>query len=197
MRRLLVILMASGLAACSSSDSAEDTTPESLDTTTTTAAETTTTATSPRAFAVGSSAFTNGGAIPGEFTCDGDDVNPPLEIVGIPDGTESLVIIVDDPDAPVGTWDHWVEFDISSGPGSFQVARDTGPLGTQGINSWNLEGYRGPCPPEGDDPHTYHFRIHALDGPLDLPDGVDGETVQTAMEGRVVASVELTGTYSR
>lgn len=156
-----------------------------------------TSTTTPAPFGVTSPRFGSGEVIPTEFTCDGADVNPPLEIVGIPAGTASLVILVDDPDAPVGTWDHWVEFDIVSGPGSFDVPRESDPLGTQGSNSWNLEGYGGPCPPAGDSAHTYHFRIFALDGLLDLPPGVDGEAVRTAMEGRVIDSVELTGTYAR
>ncbi|MGD2043872.1 MAG: YbhB/YbcL family Raf kinase inhibitor-like protein [Acidimicrobiia bacterium] len=197
MRRFLVLVTALAVVACSPSDGdAESATIESLETTTTTAPETTTSSTS-RPFGVTSPEFSDGGAIPTEFTCDGADVSPPLEIVGIPEGTESLVILVDDPDAPVGTWDHWVEFDIVTGPGPFDVPRDTGPLGVQGSNSWNLEGYGGPCPPAGDEAHTYHFHVYAVGGLLDLPTGVDGATVRTAMEGRVIDSVELTGTYSR
>lgn len=197
MRRILVVLMALAVTACSSSDvESESVNSEGLDTTTT-AQRTTTSTSAPRPFAVTSPRFTRGGTIPAEFTCEGADVNPPLEIVGIPEGTESLVLVVDDPDAPLGTWDHWVEFDIAAGPRSFDVPRDAGALGAQGTNSWNLEGYRGPCPPQGDDAHTYHFRIYAIDGFLDLPAGVDGDTVRTAMEDRVIDSAELSGTYSR
>lgn len=148
-------------------------------------------------FEVSSPAFADGGVVPVEFTCDGSDVNPPLDVVGIPEGTESLVIIVDDPDAPMGIWDHWVEFDIATGPGSFQIPKDTPPLGVQGVNSWNLEGYMGPCPPAGDDPHAYHFTIHALDGTLGLPGGVDSAAVRSAMDGKVIESVELVATFGR
>lgn len=148
-------------------------------------------------FSVSSSSFTDGGSIPSQFTCDGADVNPALTIVGIPEEAVSLVVVVDDPDAPVGTWDHWVEFDIPAGAGSFDLPEDTDPLGTQAVNSWNLEGYMGPCPPEGDEAHTYHFQVYALDGLLDLPAGVDSDTVGTAMEGRVLARAEMTGTYAR
>ena len=196
MRRLIVLSLAVSMAACSPSEEAADTTATTVDSTTTTTEPETTTTTAPD-FSVSSSAFGAGGTIPVEFTCDGADVNPPLEIVGIPEGTVSLVLVVDDPDAPIGTWDHWIEFDIPADPGSFEVARDTEPLGTQGVNSWNLEGYMGPCPPEEDEAHAYHFRVFALDGTLDLPAGVDSETVRTAMEGRTIASAETSGTYAR
>lgn len=200
MRRALIVLVALALAACSSSDGDMEETPQSLDSTTTTAPETTmttTTTTDPGPFAVTSPEFTRGAIIPVEFTCDGIDVNPPLDIAGIPEGTQSLVILVDDPDAPLGTWDHWIEFDIPAESGSFEIPRDAGILGTSGINSWNLEGYRGPCPPEGDETHTYRFTVYALSGFLGLPAGVDGEAVRAAMEGPVIESAELTGTYSR
>lgn len=193
----MVFCVVLSIAACSpSEEEAASTTSEILEPTTSTAAETTITTPAPD-FSVSSSGFSDGGAIPVEFTCDGVDVNPPLAIVGIPENTETLVIVVDDPDAPLGTWDHWVEFDIPAGPGSFEVSEDTAAVGTQAVNSWNLEGYMGPCPPEGDPAHTYHFKVHAVDGFLGLPSGVDSEAVLTAMEGRVIALVETTGTYGR
>lgn len=184
------------MAACSPSDERATTTSTTVDTTTTTAVETTTTTLLPD-FSIASSAFAAGGMIPVEFTCDDADVNPPLKIVGLPEDTETLVIIVDDPDAPLGTWVHWIEFDISADSASFDVERDTAPLGTQAVNSWNLEGYMGPCPPEGDEAHNYHFQVFALDDFLGLPSGVDSEAVRTAMEDQVIASVETTGTYAR
>jgi Raf kinase inhibitor-like YbhB/YbcL family protein len=194
-------LLATSLTACSPSGQELDTTTEeTVVTTTTTATSTTireTTTTTLPDFAVSSPAFTDGGTIPVEFTCEGADVNPPLEIVGIPEGTTSLAIIVDDPDAQLGTWDHWVEFDIPGGSGTFEVPRGTAPLGTEAVNSWNLGGYMGPCPPETDDPHTYHFTIHALEGFLDLPPGVDSEELRQAMEGQAIATVEMTGNYGR
>lgn len=197
MRRFLALVTVIAISACSSSgEEPASTTSTSLESTTTSVASTTMTTPSPD-FGVSSAGFDAGGPIPVEFTCDGADVNPPLDVIGIPAGTQSLVIIVDDPDAPVGTWDHWVEFDIVAGPGSFQVPRDTPSLGVQGVNSWNLEGYMGPCPPQGDGPHTYVFKVYAVNGLLGLPAGVDSEAVTSAMEGRVLASVELTGTYSR
>lgn len=200
MRRLIVLCVAISIAACSpSNEEAGSTTSGSLETSTTspiTTVETTTTTLLPD-FSVSSPAFTDGGSIPVEFTCDGTDVNPPLEIVGIPEGTGSLVIIVDDPDAPIGTWDHWVEFDIPAGSGSFDVPRDSAPLGTEAVNSWHLEGYMGPCPPEGDDAHTYRFAVHAVDGFLGLPSGVDSDAVRSAIEDLTIASVETTGTYAR
>lgn len=134
--------------------------------------------------------------IPAEYTCDGDDVSPQLDVVGIPPGTQTLAIIVDDPDAPLGTWIHWVEFDIPTGSSSFEFPRDAPSQGVAGLNSWHLEGYMGPCPPTGET-HTYHFVIHALDTSLGLPAGVDVNAVTDAMDGHIIDTVTLTGNYSR
>lgn len=198
MRRILVLIAIGAIVACSPSDDGSGTAAnESMDTTTTTTVSESTLTTMPRRFEVSSPAFADGAAIPAEFTCDGSDVNPPLDVVGIPDRTVSLVIIVDDPDAPMGVWDHWVEFDIDVEADSLQIRQDTEPLGAQGVNSWNLEGYMGPCPPAGDDPHAYHFTIYAIDGSLGLPDGVDSAAVRSAMEDKVIESVQLIGTFGR
>lgn len=198
MRRSIVLVVVVLIAACSPSDGdSESATPESSEATTTSTVATTTTSTTTPDFNVTSPQLTEGGAIPTEFTCDGPDVNPPLDIVGIPDGTQSLTVIVDDPDAPVGVWDHWVEFDIGAAPGPFEIPQDTPALGVEGVNSWNLEGYMGPCPPPGDDAHTYQFTVYAVDDFLGLPPGVDSEAVRTAMDGRIIESVQITGTYGR
>ena len=123
-------------------------------------------------------------------------MSPELDIVGIPASTQSLAIVVDDPEAPLGTWDHWVEFNINSDTNTLEVPRDSEPIGRQGINSWHLTGYIGPCPPEGED-HEYMFTVYALDTTLDLPSGVDSGPVYSAMEGHVIASAVLTGNYGR
>lgn len=123
-------------------------------------------------------------------------MSPELDVAGIPPGAESLVLIVDDPDAPLGTWDHWVEFDIPAASGSVDIERGTGWVGVQGVNSWNLTGYRGPCPPDGEE-HKYIFTVYALDEMLGLPEGVDSSQVYAAMEGNVISSDKLTGTFSR
>lgn len=195
MRRILVLALILTLGACSSSDGAIETTTTFRTTTSTTTQESTTTTELPP-FGLTSPEFENGEAIPARYTCDGEDVSPELQVVGLPEGTRSIAIIVDDPDAPLGTWDHWVEFDISAETGSHRIPIDSSPIGVQGVNSWHLEGYMGPCPPEGEE-HTYHFRIYALDGPLGLPRGITSEELRTAMEGRVLDTVDLTGTYGR
>lgn len=144
-----------------------------------------------------SPAFVEGSAIPVKHTCEGDDISPLLDIRNIPSAALSLVLIVDDPDAPVGTWDHWVEYDIEIPAGrELQVPEGTTAAGIKGTNSWNLTGYMGPCPPAGQE-HRYFFTVYALNGRLVLPEGVDSAGVRTAMEGRVVAESSLMGTYSR
>lgn len=198
MRRTVVLVAALLVAACSPSDGdSGSATPESSEPTTTSTVVESTTTTTPPEFGVVSPRFSDGETVPTEFTCDGPDVNPPLDIVGIPEGTQSLVVIVDDPDAPVGVWDHWVEFDIRTGPGEFEIPQDTAALGVEGVNSWNLEGYMGPCPPPGDNAHIYRFTVYAVDGFLGLPPGVDSEAVRTEMEGGIIQSVQITGTYGR
>lgn len=123
-------------------------------------------------------------------------MSPELDIVGIPTSTQSLALVVDDPDAPLGTWDHWVVFDIESPTDTLKVPRDSTSIGVQGVNSWHLTGFMGPCPPEGEE-HEYIFTVYALDTTLDLPSGVDSGPVYSAMEGHVIASAVLTGIYSR
>lgn len=198
---MIVVLV---LAACST-DAAPDerptpsTTTTSVTTTTLQPSTTTTTATTtttPPPFGVSSPAFAEGEEIPREFTCDGADVSPPLHVVGIPSTAESLAVIVEDPDAPLGTWYHWVEFDIVPESGTLDIPTGAASIGTQGANSWNLTGYRGPCPPEGEE-HRYVYKVFALTERLDLPEGVEAPVVYTAMEERVISTTELTGTYSR
>jgi hypothetical protein len=139
-----------------------------------------------------SPAFGNGEAIPSRFTCDGADVSPALEIADLPEGTACLALIVDDPDAPVGTWDHWVAYDI---PVATAIPEGVKALGTAGRNSWRKTGYGGPCPPFGE--HRYFFRVYALDRPLGLHPGASKKQVLEAMRGRVLAEASLLGRYTR
>lgn len=197
---MIVVLV---LAACSTNAAPDErptsSTTTSIGTTATTvepSTTTSTTTTTPPVFDVSSPAFSDGEEIPQEFTCDGADVSPRLHIVGIPSNAESLVVIVEDPDAPLGTWYHWVGFDIVPESGTHDIVRDAGSIGTQGANSWNLTGYRGPCPPEGEE-HLYVFKVFALTERLDLPEGVEAPVVYSAMEDRLISTSELTGTYAR
>jgi Raf kinase inhibitor-like YbhB/YbcL family protein len=143
-----------------------------------------------------SPAFNEGAPIPTKFSCDGQDISPELEITSLPIGTVTLALIVDDPDAPVETWDHWVEYDIKIESGNQIWPEDAGRLGVQGVNSWNLPGYGGPCPPQGQD-HRYFFTVFALDAELLIPDGVDSDALRLAMEGRILGEAQLMGTYGR
>jgi len=139
-----------------------------------------------------SPAFAQGEAIPPQFSCDGDDISPELAWAGIPEGATSLVLIVDDPDAPVGTWDHWLLFDM---PPDLEGLPQGGTAGTDGNNSWNQTGYSGPCPPGAT--HRYFFKLYALDTTLDLPAGTPKGALESAMEGHILGQVELMGTYTR
>jgi len=139
-----------------------------------------------------SPAFAQDEAIPLQFSCDGDDISPELAWAGIPEGAVSLVLILDDPDAPVGTWDHWILFDM---PPNLEGLPQGGTAGTDGNNSWNRTGYGGPCPPGGT--HRYFFKLYALDTTLDLPAGTAKAALEAAMEGHILGQTELMGTYTR
>jgi len=125
--------------------------------------------------------------IPTKFTCDGDDIPPNLNVHDIPTNAKTLALIMDDPDAPAGTWVHWVVWNM---PIETPLTR-----GTEGLNSWNKKEYGGPCPPSGT--HHYHFKLYALDTELDLPDETTKEQLLQAMQGHIVEQSELIGTYSR
>jgi Raf kinase inhibitor-like YbhB/YbcL family protein len=148
-----------------------------------------------------SPAFVSGEDIPVEYTCDGDNTNPPLLISGVPDTAAALVLIMDDPDVPKELRDdqhfvHWVAFNIA--PDTTGVPAGT-KIGTDGKNSTGDMGYVGPCPPTQYEPktHRYFFRLYAVDGLLDLPEGATQEEVSTAIDGRIVGQAELMGRYSR
>jgi Raf kinase inhibitor-like YbhB/YbcL family protein len=148
---------------------------------------------------VRSSVFQEGGMIPAKYTCDGDDVSPPLEWTGMPEGTKSLALICDDPDAPVGTWVHWVMWNIP--PDAKGLAEDVPadpqlPDGSrQGISDSRRPGYSGPCPPGG--VHRYYFKVYALDMTLDLPGSTRKADLLKAMKGHVLAEGQFMGKYSR
>jgi len=139
-----------------------------------------------------SSAFENNKFIPAKYTCDGDDVNPPLAIEGVPEGTKTLALIVDDPDAPMGTWDHWIVWNIPAT--TSKIAENTVP-GTEGMNDFRRRSYGGPCPPSGT--HRYFFKVYALDVKLDLSPTSRKRDVEKAMQGHVLAKGELVGLYRR
>lgn len=151
-------------------------------------------------FEISSTAFKHGESIPREHTCDGADVSPPLAWRDAPAGTVTFALICDDPDAPVGTWDHWVIWNIpgtSSGLPSGVPREDILPDGArQGKNGWGTNGYRGPCPPRGK-PHRYFFRLYALDTTLDLRPGASKQQVLAAMKGHILAQAEFYGLYQR
>jgi len=133
--------------------------------------------------------------IPQKYTCDGEDINPPLKIEGVPEGTKSLALIVDDPDAPMGTWDHWVVYNIS--PDIIEIQEGEVPQDAiQGINDFGETNYGGPCPPAGA-PHRYVFKLYALDGLLQLPSGATKEDLEKTMEGHVLEETKLIGKYQR
>ncbi|KAA0206448.1 YbhB/YbcL family Raf kinase inhibitor-like protein [Candidatus Uhrbacteria bacterium] len=137
-----------------------------------------------------SPAFVADNSIPSKYTCDGDDLVPPLTIDDTPAEAASFVMVVDDPDSPSGDWLHWLAYDI---PGSTREILEGQEVGTQGLNSWNRTGYGGPCPGQGE--HRYVFRLYALDKMLDLPPGARLPDVERAMTGAVLAEANLMGKY--
>ncbi len=141
-----------------------------------------------------SPAFADGAAIPANYTCDGTDGSPPLHIANVPAGTKSLALIVDDPDAPVGIWVHWVVWDIP--PQTREIGEDRLPAGArQGKNDWKRNGYGGPCPPSGT--HRYFFRLYALDAAPAVGADATKKELERAMAGHILARAELKGTYRR
>jgi len=138
-----------------------------------------------------SPAFEPGATIPARYTCDGSDISPPLELSGVPAGSVSLALVMDDPDAPAGVWDHWIEFDIQPRD---SVPEAVAVLGTAGNNSWGRTGYGGPCPPSGT--HRYFFTAYALDTQLGLASGSTKAEVLEAVQGHVLEEATLMGRYS-
>lgn len=147
-----------------------------------------------------SGAFTEGKPIPQEYTCDGADISPPLDWTDVPPDAKSLALIADDPDAPGGTWVHWVLYNL---PPDIAGLEENVPVdaqlvngASQGINDFKRTGYGGPCPPPGK-PHRYYFKIYALDSMLDVVDGATKQALLDAMDGHVLGEGHLMGTYRR
>ena len=141
-----------------------------------------------------SSAFKEGETIPVEYTCNGQNISPPLAWTNLPTDTQSLALIADDPDAPSGTWVHWVLYNLPPGTNGLPVGAQN--PGDEGINSSRKTGYSGPCPPAGK-PHRYFFKIYALDTRLDLDPGAGKADLEQAMQGHILAQGQLMGTFSR
>ena len=153
----------------------------------------------PMALELTSSAFEHEGMIPAKYTCDGQDISPPLTWEKAPEGTESFVLICDDPDAPGRTWVHWVLFNLPAETRSLPeaVAAEPEPAagGRHGKNSWGRLDYGGPCPPSGT--HRYFFKLYALDTPLDLSAGAKKQQVLDAMDGHILDQATLMGRYQK
>lgn len=138
-----------------------------------------------------SSAFRHNQTIPKKYTCQGEDINPPLEISGIPEGTKSLVLIMDDPDAPMGTWDHWLLYDI---PPVGKIEENSIPS-TQSRNSFGKLDYGGPCPPSGT--HRYFFKLYALDTVSSFPKMPTKKELENFIQAHLLAKTELIGLYKK
>lgn len=151
------------------------------------------------AFELTSPAFTSGGAIPRQYTCDGKNISPPLQWNDPPSDTQSFALIADDPDAPMGTWVHWVFFNLPAStralPEAVPPEAELSDESRHGRNSWRRLGYGGPCPPSGT--HRYFFKLYALDTVLTLSAGASKEQLLQAMKGHILMQTELMGVYTR
>jgi Raf kinase inhibitor-like YbhB/YbcL family protein len=145
-------------------------------------------------------AFLSGEYIPSKYSCDSDDISPQLSWKGVPTDANSIVLIMDDPDAPSGTFVHWVLFNIPPGmqhlPEGIPSDNILGDGSRHGMTDFGRTGYGGPCPPRGK-PHRYFFRVYALDTKLDIPAGASRKQVDNAMKGHVLAHGELIGKFGR
>ena len=150
---------------------------------------------------ISSPAFAHGGEIPARYTCEGEDIAPPLQWTGVPEDARSLVLIVDDPDAPDPaaprmTWVHWVVYNLPPDTSALPegaTSADLPPGTGEGLNDWHKTGYGGPCPPIGR--HRYFFKLYALDSELSGLDRPTKAEVEAAMDGHILAESELVGTY--
>lgn len=135
--------------------------------------------------------FSQNGHIPPQYTCDGENINPPVDVRNFPEGTKSLALIMEDPDAPTGTFTHWLLWNLVPG----EKIEEKTTLGVSGINSFGKTGYGGPCPPSGT--HRYYFHVYALDTELTIVAGEDKASLLEAMDGHILATGELMSRYSR
>jgi len=145
-----------------------------------------------------SPSFQHNQSMPSEYTCDGNNTNPALEFVDIPEQAKSLALIMEDPDVPKhiredGMWDHWLVWNIL--PTTKNIAENSIPLGIVGLNTNGREDYASPCPPDGQ--HRYFFKLYALDTLLDIPGGSTKDALLTAMQGHIIDQAELVGLYER
>lgn len=151
-------------------------------------------------FLISSAAFSGGETIPKQFTCDGPDVSPQLSWKDAPPATQSFALIVDDPDAPAGTWVHWVLYDLPANarelPAGIEKQEQLRDGALQGRNDFRKIGYAGPCPPRGK-PHRYYFKLYSLDRKLDLKGGATKADLEAAMKGRILKQTDLIGRYGR
>lgn len=141
-----------------------------------------------------SSAFEHNEQIPAKYTCDGENINPPLEFLDVPENAKSLVLIMDDPDAPMGTWVHWTVWNID--PATIEIVENSVPAGAQeGKTSFGKSGYGGPCPPSGT--HRYFFKLYALATMLELSSDADKSKLESTMQGHILDRAELIALYKR
>ncbi|WP_435180166.1 YbhB/YbcL family Raf kinase inhibitor-like protein [Halorussus sp. AFM4] len=149
------------------------------------------------------SAFTHGESIPAKYTCEGEDVSPELTLADVPEDAAALAVVVDDPDAPAGTFTHWLLWNVPAD--AVEIPEDVPTLeevpdldgARQGENDFGDVGYRGPCPPEGDDPHEYRFTLHVLDEELDADPGAVRTEVEDELDAKTRDTDRFTGTFSR
>jgi Raf kinase inhibitor-like YbhB/YbcL family protein len=146
------------------------------------------------AFALKSDAFDNAQPIPSRHSCEGEDVSPPLQWTNVPEGTRSLALVVDDPDAPGGVFTHWIAWGLDP---AAEGLGEGASVPREGQNDFGTSGYRGPCPPPGHGRHRYVFRLYALDADLELGAGAAKAGLEQAIEGHVLTMAELVGTYER
>ena len=139
--------------------------------------------------------FENGAMIPAKYTCDGENILPPLVISDVPNGAESLAIICDDPDSPSGTWVHWTIWNIDPKTREIREEEMQGSVGIEGMTTFGKRGYGGPCPGSG--MHRYFFKLYALDAVLDIPEDSKKHDLEKAIEGRILAEGQLMGTYAK
>lgn len=198
MRHRLFAFATSALAtlivACSSSSSSPAATRSAAVTPLATAANTSQPAATSAAMTLTSTAFADGASIPVDFSCDGANASPPLAWTGTPAATRAFALLMEDPDAPSGTFVHWVLYDLASGSSLPAAVPATTSIATQGLNSAGRSGYTGPCPPRGST-HPYRFSIFALDAPTGLPAGAKASDARAAIQGHVLATATLTGTF--
>jgi len=152
------------------------------------------------AFVLKTTAFPEGGSIPKKYTCDGGDLSPALSWSNPPEGTQSFALIADDPDAPIGTWTHWIVWNIPAAaatlPEGMAKAGESADGTRQGTNDFKRIGYGGPCPPPGK-PHRYFFKLYALGIKLEVKPGGSRQELERAIKGRVLSQVEIMGRYGR